>query len=436
MQTMLELLGVGFLTTLLYRRVSAPSFAGHCVLAAAWCLLAVGLIANVWYFTTYSGGTIHDPVLINEDADIAWRQMQAVLSGTDSGIGFSRRGYGTFLALLSWHGTPDIVSELCFNMLLILSAIVMTGAAAVRLTPGVPPARTATAAMAMTAMVCYFLATGVILIKDALICAIMASSVYALAGLRSRLSWGGMAILLAGGLVAALVRPNLLPLVCLGMAVFAPGMDRRRIAVLAAMAVLFMALYMLTRYVGLRSEVFSDSHTPMVDIDENEARLTSYNSVLGPYNSLPLWRQIVQLPVSLALQFLTPLPWAFSRDVVFGPSAAFAHISYPWYALGGILLYYAAALWRRSPRGVALSFGYGLALTVLTAFMTGGTISRYCLPWLPALVPAAAWAWNSGSLRCRRFTIWYAVYAVMIAVALVCAFAILNRYTPGGWDAK
>ena len=134
--------------------------------------------------------------------------------------------------------------------------------------------------------------------------------------------------------------------------------------------------------------------------------------------------------------FLTPLPWAFSRAVVFGPSAAFAHISFPWYALGGILLYYAVALWRRSPRGVALSFGYGLLLTMLTAFMTGGTISRYCLPWLPALVPAAAWAWNSGSLRRRSFKIWYVVYALLMAVALCAAFAILNRYNPGGWDAK
>ncbi len=434
--TLLKLAGAGFLATLLYRRVSAPSFWGHCVLTGAWTLLAIGLAANVWYFTTYSGGTVYDPVLINDDAASAWRQMQAVLSGQDSGVGMSRRGYGTFLALLAWPGPADIASELCFNVLLILVAIVLTGAAAVRLTPGVAPQRTATAAMLMTAMVCYFLSTGVILIKDALICAIMASAVYACAGLRSRFSRADIALVFAGGLVAALVRPNLLPLLCLGLLIFAPGMDRRRIAALGACVAVFAALYFITRHIGLRSEVFSDTHTPMVEMGTEQPRLESYNSVLGNYNELPLWRQLVQLPVSLALQFLTPLPWAFSRDVVFGPSAAFAHISFPWYALGGILLYYAVALWRRSPRGVALSFGYGLLLTMLTAFMTGGTISRYCLPWLPALVPAAAWAWNSGCLRRRSFKIWYVVYALLMAVALCAAFAILNRYNPGGWDAK
>ena len=348
----------------------------------------------------------------------------------------SRRGYGTFLALLAWPGPADIASELCFNVLLILVAIVLKGAAAVRLTPGVEPQRTATAAMLMTAMVCYFLSTGVILIKDALICAIMASAVYACAGLRSRFSWADIVLVFAGGLVAALVRPNLLPLLCLGLLIFAPGMDRRRIAALGACVAVFAALYFITRHIGLRSEVFSDTHTPMVEMGAEQPRLESYNSMLGNYNELPLWRQLVQLPVSMALQFLTPLPWAFSRDVVFGPSAAFAHISFPWYALGGILLYYAVALWRRSPRGVALSFGYGLLLTMLTAFMTGGTISRYCLPWLPALVPAAAWAWNSGSLRRRSFKIWYVVYALLVVVALCAAFAILNRYNPGGWDAK
>lgn len=79
----------------------------------------------------------------------------------------------------------------------------------------------------------------------------------------------------------------------------------------------FAALYFITRHIGLRSEVFSDTHTPMVEMGTEQPRLESYNSVLGNYNELPLWRQLVQLPVSLALQFLTPLPWAFSRDVVF-----------------------------------------------------------------------------------------------------------------------
>ena len=81
--------------------------------------------------------------------------------GTDDGIprGLQfrvvshRRGYGTFLALISCGQRLTIGSLLCINMLAVLLAIVLTGAAAARmaLTDDVTlRARTATLAMIFT----------------------------------------------------------------------------------------------------------------------------------------------------------------------------------------------------------------------------------------------------------------------------------------------
>lgn len=145
---------------------------------------------------------------------------------------------------------------------------------------------------------------------------------------------------------------------------------------------------------------------------------------------------LLRLPVSVALQFITPLPWAFGRDVVFGPSAAYAHVSYPWYALGGLILYCLLFRLRSLPRRMAGLLLYGTVLYLITALMTGGTISRYTLPWLPALVPAAAWVWNEGCVRLRSFRIWYFIYCLAMVLVLAAAFCLLHKYNPGGWSAR
>ncbi len=75
-----------------------------------------------------------------------------------------------------------------------------------------------------------------------------------------------------------------------------------------------------------------------LDKDANE-RLNAYSQVTGYYEATGVLHKIMLLPFSLCVQFLTPLPWAFGRDIVFGPSLAWSHFSLPWYALGSLLLF-------------------------------------------------------------------------------------------------
>ncbi len=91
-------------------------------------------------------------MLLNDDASISWAQMTAFLEDYTRVVSH-RRGYGTFLALISCGQRLTIGSLLCINMLAVLLAIVLTGAAAARmaLTDDVTlRARTATLAMIFT----------------------------------------------------------------------------------------------------------------------------------------------------------------------------------------------------------------------------------------------------------------------------------------------
>ncbi len=433
----LQMLGILAIALFTYRKLCHAEKAGQIVLLTFWSLLATGIILNTWYFTTYSGGTDTAPVLLNNDAAAAWKQMTAVLNGTESTVEIERRGYGTFLALLSFGGTPTISSALCTNMLAILLAIVLTGAATAAMLGGdeKQKARIATVAMVMAGGVCYFLHTGTILIKDASCCLIMALTLYALyAAPKAAVKTGLIVIAIAA---SALIRTNMLAFIILAICLGTLTAPRRQWWLAASLCILAAGTYM---YVSSMNVVaipidMTDAQTTFQTNVGDERRLSAYSAVIGDYDFSSNLKKIVLLPFSLAVQFLTPLPWAFGRDVVFGPSEAYAHISYPWYVLGALLFFYLVFRIRRSPRTAATAFIFGVLATMATAFMTGGTVSRYCLPWLPFLVPGAAWLITSGQWRCKAFRSWVLVYGITMAVALATCFICLHIYSPGGWDA-
>ena len=63
---------------------------------------------------------------------------------------------------------------------------------------------------------------------------------------------------------------------------------------------------------------------------------------------------------------------------------------------------------------------WGVALTLITAYSDAGRASRYCLPLLPLLLPAAA---QTALLDRRRrpLHVWLAIFTIILAATLaVC----------------
>lgn len=436
----LKMVGIWALVSMLYRRVIPATPLAINALWIFFVILCVGLVLNVWYFTTYSGGTPAAPVLKNDDASMAWQQLMAVLTGTPSEVHPSRQGYGNFLALLTLGGTPAIDGLLCFNTLAILCTIVLTGAAAVAMaainsnegsTNGSYPGAVAAAAMICIGGVCYFLAAGVILIKDAVCCLAMAAVVYALYG-RGRTIVAAVLIVLAMG-ICCMVRPQMAVFAAMATAFAYPYMSRDRRIYATAIVLVACGYYLLGSIMGYQQAPIdvADGTTNFDITVGNTRRLAAYSAVSAEYASLSIGGKLLRLPFSLAVQYLTPLPWAFGRDVVFGPSQAYAHLALPWYAVGGVLLYTLFFKFKAMPGAVRASLLAGVLATMATAFITGGTVSRYCLPWLPMMVPAAAWLIASGSWRSKSFKYWSIAYSAIIILAAATAIVVLAASNGG-----
>lgn len=437
---LLKLIGVWFIADYAYRRLCATNIAGRVALLAAWTLLAAGVTLNIWYFTTASGGTPENPVLFNDDAATAWREMSAALNGDTSDTHITRRGYGLFLAILSWGGTPSIDGLLDINMLAILIAIVLAAASMPAICGVVDnrlKARACTTGIILLASTSYFMVSGTILIKDAMCCLLTSTVLYTIYACRNdALRYTLISVSIAA---ATLIRPNILAFFIVAIVLGLIGTPKRRIVPMACLCMIIVALYIWQLQMGSAAPPVdtSDGTTNFILTPDGApaSRLEAYSAVSGDYDALGTFRKILVLPFSLAVQFLTPLPWAWSRDAVFGPAVSWAHFSFPWYALGGILFYYLFFCFRRSPLLCQTAFAFGLIAWVLTAFITGGTVSRYCLPWLPFLCSGAVWIITSGRWRNKSFKVWSIAYVIALAAGLAAVFICLNIYSPGGWEA-
>ena len=427
--------GIAFLC---YKSVGYCSRTGLYILTAAWMMLATGYILNLNYFTVHDGGTLFAPVLHNFDASTSWIRMLEVLNGTAPGD-LRMLGYGQLLALLTLGMPPRLDVLLAFNVLATMVTVILTGAVTAYLQTGTDEEKKRSSAWAMLLMVCvcYFMASGCILIKDAVMCLAMAGVLFSLARLKTfNKSYGSYIILIASTLLAALVRPLLLPFIMMAVIMMTAVSQRNRIMPAIILVLACAALFAYTRSTGTAAEVINIHGTTSMELETGAAqRLEAYRTVSPEYNSLSFGSKLIRLPFSLCVQFLTPLPWAFGRDVVFGPTQAYAHIAYPWYAVGGLALFFLFFMLRKAPRGIAVVFTFGVIATVITAFFTGGTISRYCLVWLSALVPGAALVIVSGRWRTKQFACWAVIFAILVAAALCVTFHFLNIYSPGGWEA-
>lgn len=159
---------------------------------------------------------------------------------------------------------------------------------------------------------------------------------------------------------------------------------------------------------------------------DNNLSHRAYDSMIGNYFSYPIWQKALLLPVSMATQFLTPFPWNFARDTIYGPTLAYAHLAYPWYALGGLTIYFFGFCLRKADKAVLKWATWGLVAWSIPAFLYAGTISRYSLCFVPLLVPIAVYV-VAECARLKSFKRWSAAYCVLLTVALISCHYIQSN---------
>lgn len=433
---LLELAAVYFICGFLLNKLCPKSLSAKYALLGIWTLLSIGMILNLNWFTVANGGTAVAPVLFNDDANVAWEYMQSIVNNTESAIHFSRRGYGTLLAFLCMGGTPTIDSLLSVNMLAIIVAILLTAATSSEIA-NVDKSKSFTTAMILLGSVACFLGSGVLLIKDAFCCLIVSAVLYAVFTSKSRPTT--CSILLLCTLLAAVIRPKMLIFMAM---IPAAGIvsNRKRAPEFSFMILLLASVYavVINSYYGT---VITDIQQGELHFNlgetENSGRLAAYSAISGDYANMSVLSRLLRLPFSFAVQWLTPLPWAFSRDMVFGPSQAWMHVSFMWYAIGGMALYCLIFKLKSMPKAASASLIVSFVAMLSVAFITGGTVSRYCLPWIPAMIPAATWLVAENNYKTKSFKVWAIAYGTLVLIAAAVAIAVLNISNGGHtWEAS
>lgn len=419
-------IAVAALTSLIYSRCSFRSLGGALVLFFAVGMSYCGALANIWWFTTAHSATDQMPWLANFDAANDWNLAVGFITGTGD-LQSVPRFYGYFMgALMSVLG-HSVVVPIMFNVLCYALLLLVMGALGWSLTGS---RRYATILMALTGAMSYLTVLSTIIMKDVPLTLCMALVAWQMVRLRHRMKSRFPAtpfiLLLTAVCAIALLRPNSLLFVVLGCAIMGVSLRPFRISVpIALTALLALTLCIAMHYLPFHYPAVTDQ---LLVADSSYHQVFSAGSarwdhMVGIYDQLPIWKKILWLPVNVVVQFFIPLPWTCGNYIDFGVTMPYAHFGFAWYFAGAMILY---ALWNSAGARVSswmLLAWWGIACTIITAYVSAGHVSRYCIPLLPLLLPAAARAFRymNGT---KSFYIWLGVSTAGIAIALSIAYIL------------
>lgn len=406
-------------------RAHVATSASCTMLIIASTVLAVGVIANVWYFTTLSGGTDNMPVLHNIDARRTWGDAMYYLGQSTTRSYPSHGLTGMIYAGIFAFTGPSITAGLLASMAMTLITLVCAAILGVRLSGD----RTmAWKTMMATAAICYLMASGMILIKDAWVIAAIALSSVALTDMNSYKSLAPLTISMA---ILMFMRPNMILAVLVGVTVFTitsrQQLSRRMLTIAGVMLIIGIIFWIIpTRlhFTAPAIDVMTESLAGRDDVVDTTGWHKPYYDIVG--NNSSIGHRLLMLPLSIAVQFFIPFPWNFMRDVPFGLSQIYAHVAYPWYIFGAIFIYY-LLIGRRhiDRRYMALSI-WATIIWLAPCWTIGGTASRYALPAVALLAPAVVQTWNICHNK-RSFKIFMTIFAVLAVITLLICHHVQSQ---------
>lgn len=443
--TSLSMVGVWIIVSVAYQSMPWRNREGWWTLLIATTILSLGIIANVHLFTTLSGGTTQLPTLLNPDAA---RYYNDALHSAGSPMGiatdFKNHGYGLIISWV-WSMTGvSIVPPLILNMLLMLMAIIMCGGIAWRVLRGTTTKSgrwIASCNMIIATCVCYFLNSGTLLLKEAgiifafsLIGLALTSLVIPTSSQRNSIIF--LLMFALGTVILSFLRYNYLFMPIIGVIILVKW-ERNTLFSGSIMVLLAILCWIATATLaGHHQFNISDSTAHIINgtamgnafFIDNPDHIT-YNKLVNGYFSFPWWQKCLLLPMTAAVQYLIPLPWGFSDDITYGYTLAYAHVSYPWYAVGALILFYFISAMRRSPDALRRLSAWGALMWLVPAFLFAGTVSRYTLPFLPLLTPSATYiiaTWKQHTMLRR----WIWIYCILLIIGLVSGYIVQKGLLP------
>lgn len=376
-------------------------------------LLGVGIILNAWYYTTALGGSPTQPVLINIDCYRWWNDALSHLPASGGEAAYTEFGlYGYVLSAVLYVFGATVGTALLWSMTLTLSSLLMTGSITLRLTGD---RKVTLLAMICTAAVCYWLTMGTLILKDSFVILAFLVGTYGLLCKNRKL----LVYVSLAAFMLMVSRANAIMMLLIGLGILSFG--RRNYIYPAITAGICLILWYLptamSEWYAVSDILTSDTRTMIRYDAPNQMALVN---IIGDYRIIPFYKKILFLPLTAVVQFFIPFPWNFARDIPFGVTEAYAHVAYPWYAFGAVFIYYLLGQWRKYRTTLYRVAIWASVCWVIPAYLFGGTVSRYGLPFVAIMAPAVALTIYNNR-HSKRFYIYMAVFAVIVCAVLIIA---------------
>ena len=335
-----------------------------------------------------------------------------------------------------------VVWPQAMNLMFTLTAVVLTGLTTRRLLTGRVAQQATTLVvlgMALCAILFHYLLIGTCLLKEASLYVAMAMAGFSLAALAAcdeerHTPWRDIILLLLAAVLMALVRASYLYFLILGVVVMALPHWKRDWTLALSFIVVMIMLLMAGRVLDLYS---IERHGEVVGGGWNMNRFYINSETQQPYKSLmgyyflysPLHR-LFMLPIPLAAQFVSPLPFSSLDGITFFDLVG--RFTWGWYFIGGIcLFYYTVISWRRTDTLGAWPWWPAIVFAAI-AYVMAGSVIRYVLPVQPFFVPIAAY------VLCRlREGAWrrqLRIYTIVFIIVLIAALIISIKFKQGFFD--
>jgi len=330
----------------------------------------------------------------------------------------------------------SVVWPQAMNMMFTLLAVVLTGMTTRRLLShrvSVPPSTLLTAGMALCCLLMYYFVMGTAILKEASIMLAIALAGFVMAAMEGdeqerQSPRRDLVLFILACSLLAVVRTTYLYFVLMGLVVMTIPHHRRDWRMSAALlAVIVVAL------VGgnAMSSYSFDRHAEIAGGGWNMQRFyiigesqQFYHDMLDYYFLRPAWHKALMLPLTMSVQFIIPFPWSYYDTPTL--LTIMGRMTYGWYVIGGIsLFYFAHVSWRRDgtmgwwPWWAALSYA-------AIAYIMAGAVARYVVPIQPLFIPVAIYVlcrlWEG---RWRKAFVWWSVgFILLLTLALLVCLEI------------
>lgn len=428
-QGLAALLAMGAVAAGVYSRMSWRSAGGWAVLAVAATAVATLISVNWYYFANVGGTGLDNPGLLYDPAR-SWRGALYMAGYHDvEPVDDMFLGHISVVwACIKLFGR-SVIAPMAVNGTAILLGGIFTGSLAARLIPSRQGAAYAGMwGMIIIFAVAAFLYMSALMTKDALLCCAVPAFARAMVDIR-RPKW--LAVAVVAIVTVIWLRTSMASMMLLGVILMCPCFNWRRDSVAIAVVVAtIIAMYVLERSLamGIAVQDMGQANIGLMADNHKGSNQDVWLSVINRDGGLHIWQQLIVFPAGILVQFLIPFPWDLSGgEHLMGYAATYYRFAFPWYIIGGLILYYIAKGWRRSTKPLKFLYLWAAICWLAPAYMLGGTVSRYGTPFAPILVLGAVYVvLNLRHDKSLRRWMW--IFCVLMAAGLTACYLIMKNY--------